>query len=212
MTPLRDYDAWHRAYDDPDSGLSWRLRTVQDWIGRALDEQAGPFRVISVCAGDGRDLFGALTGRDDADRVSATLIELSEVIADRAERNATESEAAVDLRRADAGLSDSYTGLAPAELVLLVGIFGNISEDDIRATIAWTPRLCAPGATVIWSRGREGGDLNPEIRSWFRGAGFTETGYAELDSDRLPALGVVRYDGGRSDPVQPGERLFTFVR
>ena len=171
MTPLRDYDAWHRAYDDPDSGLSWRLRTVQDWIGRALDEQAGPFRVISVCAGDGRDLFGALTGRDDADRVSATLIELSEVIADRAERNATESEAAVDLRRADAGLSDSYTGLAPAELVLLVGIFGNISEDDIRATIAWTPRLCAPGATVIWSRGREGGDLNPRdpiVVSWCR--------------------------------------------
>ena len=212
MTPLRDYDAWHRAYDDPDSGLSWRLRTVQAWIGRALDQQPGPFRAISVCAGDGRDLLGVLTGREDADRVSATLIEVNDGIADRAAQNAAESRAAVEVRRADAGLSDTYAGLAPADLVLLVGIFGNITDDDIATTIGWAPTICAPGATVIWSRGRHRGDLNPRIRGWFGAAGFTEIDYAELQSDRLPALGAVRYEGARPDPIGPGGRVFTFIR
>jgi hypothetical protein len=37
MAGLRDYDAWHHHYDDPGSGLSWRLRRVQAHLGEALD-------------------------------------------------------------------------------------------------------------------------------------------------------------------------------
>ena len=33
----RDYDEWHRHYDDPDSSLSWRLRRVQQQLNTALD-------------------------------------------------------------------------------------------------------------------------------------------------------------------------------
>jgi hypothetical protein len=212
MSPLRDYDAWHRAYDDPNSGLSWRLRTVQGWIADALDDHPGPLRAISVCAGDGRDLLGVLSGRDDADRVGAALIEVDDVIAGRAERNAAECGAAIEVRRADAGISDSYRDLGPAELVLLVGIFGNISDDDIRTTISWAPRLCAPGADLLWSRGRDGGDLNPQIRDWFGAAGFAELDYAERNAGTRPALGRMRYVGEPAGPVRPGQRLFTFIR
>jgi hypothetical protein len=35
-------------------------------------------------------------------------------------------------------------------LVLVCGVFGNISAKDIEGTIARLPQLCADGATVIW--------------------------------------------------------------
>jgi hypothetical protein len=73
---MRDYLKWHEAYDDPDSGLSWRLREVQAHIRAVLDEVAGPVGVLSLCAGDGRDVLQVLAERDDASRVRATLIEL----------------------------------------------------------------------------------------------------------------------------------------
>ena len=64
MAELRDYIAWHRAYDDPESGLSWRLQTVQDWLRRALDEGEGPRRsprsIVSVGGPVGDTIDGRL--------------------------------------------------------------------------------------------------------------------------------------------------------
>jgi hypothetical protein len=212
---LRDYDVWHAGYDDPNSTLSWRLQRVQTVIGRVLDTTDGPIRMVSACAGDGRDIVGVLSQRDDAARVRATLLELHPVVAERARAAAVISNLAdsVEVRCVDAGSSDAYADIAPADLVLLVGIFGNISDQDMRATVAAGPQLCTAGATLIWSRGRGGGlvDRNEEVRSWFGAAGFTEIGYVTLDRGSRPAIGVVRYDG---PPVAlvPGRRLFTFER
>ena len=56
---LRDYAAWHDEYDRAGSPLHLRLLVVQDLIAAALDElPPGPIRVISMCAGQGRDLIG----------------------------------------------------------------------------------------------------------------------------------------------------------
>jgi hypothetical protein len=99
----------------------------------------------------------------------------------------------------------------PADIVLLVGIFGNISDDDLWRTIASAPRLCAPGATLLWSRGRDEGDLNAEVRARFAAAGFDELAYETLERDGMPALGVVRYAGPPVSLV-PGQQLFTFIR
>ncbi len=217
MADLRDYIAWHRGYDDPDSGLSWRLRTVQDWLRRVLDERHGPVSpqesrsIISVCAGEGRDVIGVLSDREDVDRVSATLVELQPQIADTARSAAAAARLSrVEVRQTDAGHTDAYAGVPPADIVLLVGIFGNISIDDLRRTITWSPQLCAPGATLLWSRDRDRGDLNPQIRAWFADAGFAELDYAELDRDSMPALGAVSYVGGSAGEAIEG-RLFTFV-
>jgi hypothetical protein len=215
MAELRDYIAWHRAYDDPESGLSWRLRTVQDWLRRALDEGEGPRRsprsIVSVCAGEGRDVIGVLSDRGVADQTTATLVELDPRIADTARAAAvTAGLTTVEVRQTDAGHTDAYAGLPPADIVLLVGIFGNISTDDIRRTIAWSPQLCAPGATLLWSRGRDRGDLNAQIRAWFTEAGFAELDYVELDRHPRPALGAVRYVGEPVGETIDG-RLFTFV-
>jgi Methyltransferase domain len=212
VTDLRDYEKWLEAYDDPDSPLSWRLRQVQQWLRRELDARPGPFTVLSFCAGDGRDLIDVLADRSDADRVRGVLVELHPPIAERArERARAAGLTHVEVRTADAADTSAYADVVPADVVLLVGVFGNISSDDLRRTIAASPQLCRQGATLVWSRGRDQDDLNDEVRAAFRTAGFSELDYAELDAASRPALGAVRYDGPPVDLV-PEHRLFTFWR
>jgi hypothetical protein len=87
---------------------------------------------------------------------------------------------------------------------------GNITDGDLARTIAAAPALCAPGATLIWTRGRASGDRNDVVRARFAAAGFAELAYDVLDEDTLPAVGAARYDG---PPVPaPTGRLFTFRR
>ena len=60
----RDYQAWHDQYDDPNSALAERLRIVQLRLGELLTARpAGPVRLISMCAGQGRDVFGVILTR-----------------------------------------------------------------------------------------------------------------------------------------------------
>jgi hypothetical protein len=212
VTELRDYEEWHRHYDDPDSSLSWRLRRVQAALNTALDRSPGPCRILSACAGDGRDLIGVLRQRSDADRVSAVLVELHPGLAQQArEMAAAAGLSGIEVRTADAGHSDAYTGAVPAHVVLLVGIFGNVSDDDLWRLLGFAPQLCAPGTTLLWSRGLDGSDRNEQVRARLAEAGFTELEYATSGGDDAAALGVVRYDGPPV-PLQPGQPLFTFLR
>jgi hypothetical protein len=208
-----DWVDWHRTYADPGSPLSRRLEIVRDRIGRALDEHASrPVRVVSVCSGDGHDLLGVLSGRPDAGRVSATLLEYDPALAAAAQASVeTSGLRAVDVRTADAGDPTSYAGAGPADLVLLAGVFGNIPDTDVRATIERLPALCAAGATVIWTRHRNPPDLTPSIRGWFVGAGFEEVAF-EAPGDVMFSVGVHRWTGPRGDGVLGDERLFTFFR
>lgn len=221
VNATRDYEDWHRRYDDAGSGLSWRLQRVRHHLGDALDRHPGETHVVSICAGDGRDLLGVLADRSDAERVSAVLLELHPGLAQRARDTAAAAGLArVEVRAVDAGVTDSYLGAVPADIVLMVGVFGNVTDDDLGRLIAFAPQLCRPGATLVWSRGRSfsralpgvtSGDLNNEVRARFVAAGFSELGYEEHDADHLPALGVVRYDGPAVE-LDVGQPLFTFVR
>src|SRR5215470_18129255 len=74
--PVRDWVAWHAAYDDPSSSLSTRLRVVRGHLSRALDEAPpGPVRLVSLCAGQGLDVLGVLPGHPRGPDVSAVLVE-----------------------------------------------------------------------------------------------------------------------------------------
>jgi hypothetical protein len=207
---LRDYERWHERYDDPGSDLSWRLEVVRGHVRAALDRVAGPVRALSLCAGDGRDLLGVLADRPDAARVRAVLVEVHPAIAERARRAAAGMAASVEVRCADAGDTAASADAVPADLVLLVGIMGNITDGDLARTIAAAAALCSPGATLVWTRGRSGGDRNDVVRARFAAAGFAEIAYDVLDEDTLPAVGAVRYEG---PPVAlPAGRIFTFRR
>jgi hypothetical protein len=211
---MRDYLKWHDAYDDPNSDLSWRLSQTQTYIRLALDHLAGPVTVLSLCAGDGRDVLSVLADRDDSSGVQTTLIELHPVLAQRAREFAAEAGlTGVTVRSQDAGNTAAYAGSVPADLVIMMGIFGNISDDDVHRTIETAPQLCKSGATLLWSRSTNGSDRNASVRGWLSEAGFTELDYLEFDQDEgeRAALGSARYDG----PPQTfaiGRQLFTFLQ
>lgn len=75
----RDWFAWHRPYDDPDSDLRRRLAAVQGFIAEALTRQPpGRIRVVSVCAGQARDLLGVLRDHRRRHDVEGRLVELDQ--------------------------------------------------------------------------------------------------------------------------------------
>lgn len=212
MRVLRDYVQWLHRYDDPDSALSWRLRTVQQWLRDELDARPGPVDIVSVCAGDGRDVIDVLRTRSDADRVTVVLLESHPEVADLARQRACDAGLdQIEVRTCDAADTGSYVGAVPADIVLLVGLLGNMSHDDVSTTIAATAQMCRPGASLIWSRGRDLDDINDRVRREFADAGFIERHYAASERRTRPAVGVMRYDGPAL-PLDPGRYLFTFFR
>lgn len=216
VSGVRDYLAWHEQYDDPGSSLPRRLALVREVLRAELDARPGPVRVLSVCAGDGRDILGVLAEREDAARVSVTLVELLPELVERARTAAAEVAAVVQVLAADAGCSDTYMGLdtVPADVVLLVGILGNLTDADVATTVAAMPHLCAPGATLVWSRGRSLGgaeDFVAPVRAAFSAAGFAEVSVRSFDvEDDRTALGVVRFEGPHV-PLEARQTWFTFV-
>ena len=114
------------------------------------------------------------------------------------------------VREGDAACSDRYLHAAPADLVLLCGIFGNISDADVRTTIEAAPELCAAGAEVVWTRHRRHPDLTPSIRRWFDEVGFEEVDFTAPQSDHW-SVGVHRLVAAPR-PLEPGRRWFTFIR
>jgi hypothetical protein len=211
---MTDWHAWHRGYDDPDSDLSRRRRSVQRQVAAWLDERSEPtLQVVSACSGNGLDLLEVLARRPgDGQRVRARLVETDDELADAAESYAAEHGLdQVDVHRADAGIGDTYLGAVPADLVMMCGVFGNISDDDIRRTVGALPSLCAPGATVIWTRGRfASGDLAPTIGTWLGEAGFEEVAM-DAPEDTTYRVGTHRLVGS-PQALAPGSDLFRFVR
>src|SRR3712207_9115222 len=90
-----------------------------------------------MCAGQAHDLVGALRGHPRAVDVSGVLTELLPANAEAARaslRHAGLSRLRVDV--ADAGCTTAYASAAPADLVLLCGVFGNVPDAHVRRTIA----------------------------------------------------------------------------
>ena len=201
---------WHAGYgrDQPNAR---RLKVVQSRIAEVLDRAPpGPVRVLSLCAGDGRDLLGVLATHPRAKEIEARLIELEPQLV----ASGRESVARLGLRgivfvKDDASNTRSYVGAVPADLVLACGIFGNIMDEDVKRTIDHLPELCAGGAVVIWTRGRFEPDLTPAIRGWFQAAGFEELSFVPIP-DTTASVGAHRL---ARDPVpfRDNEQLFTFL-
>jgi hypothetical protein len=202
----KDWVAWHAAYDD-DTPLRHRLLAVQSRIRDALDERpVGPIRVVSMCAGEGRDLLEVLADHGRAPDVHGRLVELDPELAARA---AGRAPVGIDVACADAGVTDAYVGAVPADLVLVCGVFGNISDEDIEATVRGLPAFCTTGATVIWTRHRRPPDLTVDIRRWFAEAGFEQVAF-DTQSEYEWSVGVGTFVG---DPelLVGDRRLFSFV-
>jgi hypothetical protein len=208
---VTDWLAWHERYREPNSALSQRLRLVRQHIHAWLDSRPGQaLTVLSACAGQGDDLIGVLAERPDAGRVQARLLEYDpRNVAAARTAAAVAGLSRVAVTRADAGRLAAYAGAVPADLILLAGVFGNISDEDVRRTVGALPQLCAAGATVIWTRSRREPDLTPAVRSWFSDAGFLELAF-HAPPGMLFSVGVHHF-AGRPRPLDPSGVLFTFT-
>ena len=208
---MRDYLGWHDDYDRPGSRLHLRLLVVEDLVARALDElPPGRVRLLSMCAGQGRDVLTVASRHRRGADLEGRLVELHpQNVGAAREAVARLGLHGLEVVEGDAGLSDSYAGATPAELVLACGVFGNVTDEAIARTVEFLPSLCAPNATVVWTRHRRDPDLTPAIRTWFAAAGFDEVAFDAPDGF-IFGVGVHRL-ARDPDPFVPGLKLFDFV-
>ena len=212
----RDWHAWHAEYDDPGSSLSRRLDVVRAQLTSLLTDAAEPVRLLSLCAGDGRDTVPVLASTPA--RVTAVLVELDPELADTARASAhARGLRDVEVRTADAGTTSSCADAVPADVLMACGIFGNVTDADVARTVATLPSLLAPGAHVIWTRGcrvpqdptEVVGDPSQAVRDHFADAGFEEVAFVRPD-DASYRVGVHRWPRPGL-PFRSGVRMFSFV-
>jgi hypothetical protein len=206
---------WHSPYDDPASNLSLRLQTVQAMVGAVLDavpsERDEPIRIVSICAGQGRDVIDVVAAHPRRALVSALLVELDPALVAFARARADAAGVAGQVRvvEGDASLTHWYEREVPADLVLACGVFGNISATDIAATVRALTSFLRPGADVVWTRHRRPPDATPAIRADFAAVGFDEVAFVAPEGTVM-TVGHHRLSGPTT-PFDPGRKLFDFV-
>jgi precorrin-6B methylase 2 len=205
-----DWKVWHEKYEDATSPLAGRLEIVKELVREALDRAPeGPLKVISLCAGQGRDLIEVLPNHLRRDDVQARLVELNAGNTALAKAAAqTNGLSQLEIVTADASRSEVYDGMTPADLVLICGVFGNISDADIKRVVEACPQLCATGGRVIWTRDRRAPDRVEQICAWFEERNF-ERERLSYQVSRF-GIGMHRF-AGTPQPLALGRSLFSFV-
>jgi hypothetical protein len=79
----------------------------------------------------------------------------------------------------------------------------------VQNTVGNASRLCAPGATVVWTRHRREPDLSDRIRAWFTSAGWVESAFVSPGPDSW-SVGVARLTV-EPLPFDDEVRLFAFT-
>jgi hypothetical protein len=206
----RDWVEWHRSYADPDSELSQRLAVVTAAVADAFAASPrGSIRVLSLCAGEARDLSGAALGHPRAADVRGVAVELNAGLAAIAAQSLRAAGTAVEVRCADAGRPVHWDDALPVDLLLLAGIFGNLTDEHVQRIVAATPSMVRPGGTIIWTRHRKAPDLTPSIRGWFDDAGCSPVGFTSAGHDSY-AVGVERMGDTPQAAATLPEQLFRF--
>ncbi len=210
----KDWRDWHQHYDNPNSSISLRLNLVQGDLRRALAEASndenGVVNLITMCAGEGRDVLPVLAKENSGRPVKAILVEYDETLAERA-RTAVQNLQLpdVEVKTADAGTTDTYLDLPLAQILTVCSVFGNIPVEDMQRTVATLPALLANDGIVIWTRA--GRDQSLAVRKVFLDHGFSEMSFTNTTDDTF-WVGMYRVAGkpAQLHAPQPGTRMFSF--
>src|SRR5882757_383227 len=209
-----DWNHWHTGYETSPS-LQARLKIVCEQIAGALSQcPPGPIQVISMCAGDGRDLGLALQEHPRRNDVTAVLLDnnLDAITRGRQMAKGAGLEQQMRFAHADAALAESYAGIGHADLVLLSGFLGHLRHENALSLIDSLPMLCKTGGSVIWNRHlvlHDGTKQVARIRGEFRRNNFEEIQFATTAEDGF-AVGRARF-AGKPLPLDSARKLFEFV-
>jgi hypothetical protein len=168
-------------------------------------------RIISVCAGDGRDVIGVVGSHPRRSDVTAWLVEQN-----------PQSVAAGVCRLADAGLENSvafltgdatlyttYEKIAPADIVLLCGVWGHVPADERTQLVRALACLCKPAGAVIWTRGVAKGMIRlQQIQVHFAGSSWEQV-RVSLTPDKNWAIVTHRCRGSACELPTSGQ-IFHF--
>jgi hypothetical protein len=208
----KDWFEWHELYNT-EPKLQQRLEIVREYITYSLNAlPPGDIRVVSVCAGDGRDLLGTLASHPRAKDVYARLVELNPQLVERG-RTTIESlglTKQIEYINGDATSSANYEGAVPADIVIVCGVLGNLpDENELNRLLGNLSFLSKKGAFVLWTRGHSQGIAYSEtVRKYFQEFGFEEINF-KLTATGDMGVGIHRYLG-ENLAVPKEKKLFVF--
>jgi hypothetical protein len=191
-----------------------RLAAVQEHLAETLDwAPAGLVRIISICAGDGRDVIGVLRSHKRRTDVAAWLVELNHQSVSAGLRSVKNAglEDTVKFLSQDATLFATYKDIAPSDIVLVCGVWGHVPVHQRSLLVRGLGSLCKSGGTVIWTRGiSKGIGRLHDIQSAFAAESWEEV-RVSVTFDRTWAVASYRYCGSPTILPQTG-RVFSFQR
>jgi len=209
-----DWVEWHNLYDGSPA-LKARLALVRKHLAKCFELlPAGPISLLSICAGDGRDLIGVLAEHPRRSDVTAVLVENSIELVERGRKDIAAAGFQNQLRfvLADATESSLYQGVVPVDVVLAAGVFGNLRPDQTVRLIGSLRALVRRDGYFIWTRHRRLHDGLAQIESIRRSlheSDFDEAGIADTVDDAFTVC-THRYRG-TVQPLLSGEKLFEFT-
>jgi len=209
-----DWAKWHKNYEASPS-LKARLLIVREQLSRCFDLQPpGVFQVLSICAGDARDLIGLLATHPRKMDVKAYLVEDNAELVENGRKVIVEAgfEEQLQFVVADATISSTYLGLVPVDVVLMAGVFGNLRSEEVARLIRNLSSLCKCGGYVVWTRHRRlhnGLNQIALIRRLFSESDFEEILIEDTPDDSF-TIGSHRYKGA-GQVLRGGIKLFEFT-
>jgi hypothetical protein len=209
-----DWQQWHTRYEHSPR-LQARLALVQQHLALAIDSCTHPtVQMISICAGDGRDVIPTVRDHPRGRSCSAFLLEAHPALVAAGTRAIIAAGLTEHVRfvQVDATYSTPYLPLIPAAIVLVCGVFGNMLREQIPSFVQHLPALCQQDGTVIWTRHSHDPATDPaihQLQSAFAAAGFR----AQHEAATAPAgFLVASYRSTRTPhPLADNRKLFDFV-
>jgi hypothetical protein len=201
-----------RAYRKP--RFQERLQAVQEQFANCLEMATpGKVQVISICAGDGRDVIGTLRTHRRRNDVEAWLVELDLQSVSEGAEHATREGLADSLHFLNADATDytTYRDIAPADIVLACGVWGHVPAQERPGFVDALSQLCRPASMVLWTRGAAASrERLLEIESLFASPEWRCL-RTTLTGDRHWAVASYRYLGPQKQLPKVG-RIFNFQR
>jgi hypothetical protein len=139
-----------------DKSYQQRLEAVQGQIKKFLDTApAGPFRILNICAGDGRDVLGAVCEHPRRTDVFAWFVELDRDSVEQGRQTAVKLglENSTRFINGDATVYSTYRSVGRADLVIACGVWGHVPTPEKPSLVRAMATFCNPGGRLIWTRG-----------------------------------------------------------